>query len=188
VEWSHAFVGGVLAAIAFEVAKRGFAVYLTRVPTYTLIYGAFATIPIFLIWLYLSWLVVLTGAIFTAMLPAYSAKPERRRVPGEALTEALGLLAALARAHEAGRVVALNALSRELRMPPERCEELLVRASALGWVARTDKDAWVLARDASVMRIADIYRAFVFDADAVGTPPDLELTLRDYLAKKEACA
>lgn len=54
VEWSHAFIGGVLAGIAFEVAKRGFAIYLTQVPTYTLIYGAFATIPIFLIWLYLS--------------------------------------------------------------------------------------------------------------------------------------
>src|SRR3954467_3714304 len=98
VEWSHAFIGGLLAAIGFEIAKRGFAIYLTRVPTYTLIYGAFATIPIFLVWLYLSWLVVLTGAILTAMLPAYRSKPERHRVPGEALADAVGVLSQLARA------------------------------------------------------------------------------------------
>ena len=85
-----ALIGGVLAGIAFEIAKRGFAIYLTRFPTYTLIYGAFATIPIFLVWLYMSWVVVLAGATLTAMLPAYryaEAKPIagarfRRRAAG----------------------------------------------------------------------------------------------------------
>src|SRR6185503_4303387 len=52
VVWRHAVLGGVLAGIGFEVAKRAFAVYLTQVPTYALIYGAFATVPIFLVWLY----------------------------------------------------------------------------------------------------------------------------------------
>src|SRR5438105_6040996 len=94
VEWRHALLGGLLAGIGFEIAKRGFAIYLTRVPTYTLIYGAFATIPIFLVWLYMCWLVVLTGAIFTAMLPVFTSKPERHRVPGEAFADALGVLGA----------------------------------------------------------------------------------------------
>src|SRR5205085_702621 len=75
VEWRHAVLGGLLAGVGFEIAKRGFAIYLSRVPTYTLIYGAFATIPIFFIWLYLSWVVVLTGAVFTAMLPVFGRKP-----------------------------------------------------------------------------------------------------------------
>src|SRR5437660_539622 len=184
VEWRHAVLGGLLAGVGFEIAKRGFAIYLSRVPTYTLIYGAFATIPIFLIWLYLSWLVVLTGAIFTAMLPAYHSRPERHRVPGEALSDALGVLARLARAHEAGRVVPLNALARELRMLPDRCEEILVRAATRGWVARTERDAWVLARDASQIQVADVYRAFVYDADAVGVPQDhLGLSLRDFMRR-----
>jgi membrane protein len=184
VEWRHALLGGVLAGIGFEVAKRAFAVYLTRVPTYTLIYGAFATVPIFLVWLYLSWLVVLTGAIVTAMLPAFSAKPERHRVPGEELAEALAMLAALARAHAEGRVVPLNALARRLRLVPERCEEMLERARALHWVARTDKEGWVLSRDPASIRLADVYRNFVFDADAVGVPEaDLALSLRDYLGR-----
>ncbi len=185
VEWRHALAGGILAAIAFEIGKRGFALYLSRVPTYKLIYGAFATIPIFLVWLYFSWLIVLTGAIFTAMLPAYYAKPERHRVPGQALADALGVLGALARAHAEGRMVRLNALARELRMLPDRCEAILERAAVRGWAARTDGgEGWVLARDATAIHVADVYRAYVFDAEAVGVHPDLALSLRDYLAKE----
>ncbi|HET7197513.1 MAG TPA: YihY family inner membrane protein [Burkholderiales bacterium] len=187
VEWRHALSGGILAALGFEIAKRAFAVYLSRVPTYKLIYGAFATVPIFLVWLYLSWLIVLAGAVFTAILPAYYAKPERHRVPGEALADALGVLAALARAHAEGRVVRLNALARALRMLPDRCEAILERAAARGWAARTEGgDGWVLARDATAIRLADLYRAYVFDAEAVGVHADLGLSLRDFLAKETA--
>src|SRR6185436_13855585 len=57
IEIRHAVAGGIVAGIGFEVAKRAFALYLQQVPTYTLIYGAFATIPIFLVWLYVSWVV-----------------------------------------------------------------------------------------------------------------------------------
>jgi membrane protein len=177
----------VLAGVGFEIAKRGFAVYLTRVPTYALIYGAFATIPIFLVWLYLSWLVVLTGAIVTAMLPTFFTKPERHRVPGEQLADTLGVLGELARAHREGRVVPLNRLAREQRLVPERVERILERAAALGWVARTERgDGYVLARDASEIQVADVYRTFVFDADAVGVPEThLGLSLRDFVQREE---
>jgi len=188
VEWRHALLGGLVAGVGFEIAKRGFAIYLTRVPTYTLIYGAFATIPIFLIWLYLSWLVVLTGAIVTAMLPMWSTKPERHRVPGEQLDDALGVLGALARAHREGRVLMLTRLAREQRILPDRCEQILERAAARGWVARTERgDGYVLARDASQIQVSDIYRAFVFDADAVGVPPaHLGLSLRDFVQQEDS--
>lgn len=186
VELRHALAGGVLAGIAFEIAKRGFALYLGQVPTYTLIYGAFATIPIFLVWLYMSWLVVLGGAIFTAMLPAYYAKPERHRAAGESLAEALGVLSILARTHAEGRVMTINRLARQMRLQPYRCEEVLERAAALGWAARTDKEGWVLAHDAAAIRVADIYKAFVYDAEAVGVPDsDLGLTLREYSGREK---
>jgi membrane protein len=58
----------MLAAALFELAKRGFALFVSQFPTYTLIYGAFAALPMFLLWLYVSWLVVLAGAILTAQL------------------------------------------------------------------------------------------------------------------------
>ena len=69
----HAAVGGVVAGVAFELAKRGFGLYVAKFPTYTLLYGAFAIIPLFLLWLYLSWVVVLFGATLTAALPAWRA-------------------------------------------------------------------------------------------------------------------
>lgn len=64
----HALAGGLVAAVGFSLLQRGFAIYVAAFPNYTLIYGAFATVPIFLVWLYLSWLVVLAGALTTAIL------------------------------------------------------------------------------------------------------------------------
>jgi membrane protein len=183
VELRHALTGGIVAGIGFELAKRAFALYLQQVPTYALIYGAFATIPLFLIWLYVSWVVVLAGAVFTAMLPAYYAKPEAI-APGERLAEALGALSILARAHGEGRVLALNAIARELRAQPYRCEQVLMRAAARGWVARSDKESWVLARDAGSIRVAELYQEFVFDSSALGiSEADLGLSLREYAAR-----
>jgi membrane protein len=68
VKLRDALLGAFLASIAFEIAKRGFALYVSRFPTYRLIYGAFSAMLITLVWMYLSWLVVLAGATFTAML------------------------------------------------------------------------------------------------------------------------
>ena len=68
VRWRHALAGGAAAAVAFESAKYGFAFYLTRVPTYEAVYGALAALPVFLIWIYLCWLIVLAGAAMTATL------------------------------------------------------------------------------------------------------------------------
>ena len=69
----HAAVGGFVAGVAFELAKRGFGLYVAKLPTYTLVYGAFAIIPLFLLWLYVSWVVVLFGATLTASLPEWHA-------------------------------------------------------------------------------------------------------------------
>jgi membrane protein len=63
-----AVVGGVLAAAALEIAKHLFALYLARVPTYRLVYGALAALPIFMVWVYVGWIVVLAGAAVTATL------------------------------------------------------------------------------------------------------------------------
>jgi membrane protein len=166
VELRHAACGALLAGIAFEIAKRAFAVYLSKFPTYTLIYGAFATLPIFLVWIYVSWLVVLAGAIFTALLPGYRViTSERNRAPGRELSEALDILGVLARAQDAGHVLPLTRIARQAEVMPERCEQVLERCAELGWVAKTEKDGWVLARDADTIRVADVYRAFVLDPE-----------------------
>jgi len=67
----HALVGGIVAGVLFELMKRGFALYLSQVHTYAMVYGAFATVPLFLLWIYLSWVVTALGAVVTALLPAH---------------------------------------------------------------------------------------------------------------------
>jgi membrane protein len=180
-----ALVGGLLAGLAFELAKRGFAIYLTRFPTYTLIYGAFATIPIFLVWLYTSWVVVLAGATLTAMLPAYRYT-ESGPIAGRDFIDALHVLSLLARAQEKGGVVRLRRISKQLRLMPERCETVLERAARLGWTARTEKDGWLLARDADLLPVLEIYKAFAFNAETWQvSPTDLEANLREYAMKEK---
>ncbi|HEY0857143.1 MAG TPA: YihY family inner membrane protein [Albitalea sp.] len=82
-----AIAGGLLASIAFELGKRGFAAYLIKVPTYKAVYGAFAAFPVFLLWLYFSWLVTLGAALVTANLAragSRSASGPRLRTAGAA--------------------------------------------------------------------------------------------------------
>ena len=184
VELRHALLSGILAGILFELAKRGFAVYLTKFPTYTLVYGAFATIPIFLVWLYMSWAVVLAGATLTAMLPSYRLA-EGSHVPGRELAEALAVLGALAQAQSQGRVVSLRRLSKQVRVVPHRCEAVLERGRDLGWTARTERDGWLLTRDADAVTLDEIYRGFVLDPESAGVRDvDLGLSLRQYAEKE----
>ena len=68
VPWQHAFAGAFAASLAFEAAKHGYAFYLTSVPTYKLVYGTLAALPVFLIWIYVCWFIVLIGAAITATL------------------------------------------------------------------------------------------------------------------------
>lgn len=75
-----AIVGGLLASITFELGKRGFAVYLTQVPTYKTVYGAFAPVLLFLVWVYFSWLVTLVAALVSANLARSGRQPAQRRL------------------------------------------------------------------------------------------------------------
>jgi membrane protein len=74
VAWGHAVVGALIATAALEMGKRGFAAYLVRLPTYRAVYGSFAAFPLFLLWVYFSWLVTLIAAMIAANL---SLKPRR---------------------------------------------------------------------------------------------------------------
>jgi membrane protein len=73
VTWVDAFIGGVLAAIFFEAAKYGFTLFIAQVTVYKTLYGAFAILPLFLLWIYLTWWVTLAGAVLTARMPEIRA-------------------------------------------------------------------------------------------------------------------
>ncbi|CUS47958.1 MAG: tRNA processing enzyme Rbn [Idiomarinaceae bacterium HL-53] len=79
----HAWWGAALAAVLFELAKSGFEAYITYFPSYQLLYGAVAAIPILIVWIYLSWSIILLGAVLSATIEDY-VDPERYdRVPEE---------------------------------------------------------------------------------------------------------
>jgi len=73
VRAADAAIGGLVAGVLFELTKGAFGLYVTHIGTYQAIYGAFATVPIFLMWVYLSWLVVLMGAVLVAVMPTVRA-------------------------------------------------------------------------------------------------------------------
>ena len=81
VQLTHALAGGTVAGVLFELMKRGFALYVSQVPAYDMVYGAFATVPLILLWIYLSWVVTALGAVVTAQL---SEIPEQSSISPEA--------------------------------------------------------------------------------------------------------
>ncbi len=183
VEWRDALCGGLLAAIAFEVVKRLFAIFVVKVPTYTVVYGAVAAFPIFLVWIYLGWLITLGGAVVTAALPI--VKYERWwhvPQPGSAFVDAMALLAVLHAARQSSRSAVVDAklIREKTRLGFDESETLLEKMLDAGWVGRikaegprrmqwgkriTDGlDSWVLLANPQYLTLADIYRLFVFDA------------------------
>jgi membrane protein len=157
-----ALAGGLLAALAFEAMKRGFAFYITQFPTYKLVYGAFASAPIFLLWVYLSWLVVLSGAVVVAILPEWRARSwQGESAPGTQFFDALHILGLLWIAHRGGEVLTLRQLHAAVKLRIDQIEWMLDTMSAAQWLGRSGP-GWALIRDPREITIADVYRLFVF--------------------------
>jgi membrane protein len=99
VKRAHAWSGGVFVALGFIAAKKLLAVYLASVPSYSAIYGAFATVPILLLWIYIAWVIVLLGAVIAAYLPSLLQGVQRRGgTPGWRFTLCLEIIQHLHRA------------------------------------------------------------------------------------------
>jgi membrane protein len=162
-----AAIGGLLAAVLFEVMKRGFAFYVAAVPTYTLVYGALATLPIFLIWIYLSWLVVVFGALVVAALPEWrEGAGQAEPVPGSDFFDALQILHLLWRARETGVSVKLPDVLAAATVRIECVEQMLDTMTGAAWISRTVPAGWVLNRDPGRITVEDVYRLFVFRGEA----------------------
>lgn len=141
VRWRHALIGGVFVALGVQLAKRTLAWYVGTVPVYSSIYGAFAAVPIFLLWIYVLWVVVLLGAVMAAYAPSLSMRMVRtsRAVGGRfALSIAVMRLLADAR-HGDSRGLPLDALSRELRTDPLVIEPVVDELIGMDWLARLDE-------------------------------------------------
>lgn len=138
----HALAGGVFVAIGFELAKRGLAWYVSLMPTYSMVYGAFATVPILLLWIYVSWVIVLWGAVIAAYAPSLSMHIKRMpATPGHRFTLALAVLRELARARSgAQRGLALLDLAAAVATDPLQVETVVDTLVAMDWVALLDEE------------------------------------------------
>lgn len=138
----HAMAGGIFVAAGFEFAKRALGWWVSQVPTYSVVYGALASLPIFLSWLYLSWVIVLLGAVVAAYAPSLSMHVTRRRpTPGHLFELAITVLRNLRAAHErAVRGMSLDDLARDLRVDPLQIEPLLESLVRLDWVGRLEEE------------------------------------------------
>ncbi|MBA3589398.1 YhjD/YihY/BrkB family envelope integrity protein, partial [Methylibium sp.] len=136
------WAGGVFVAAGVEVAKSVLAWYLVSVPSYSAVYGAFATVPIFLIWIYLGWVIVLLGAVIAAYAPSLQMRVVRRPLtPGHRFSLAVLLLRELSQARTQSRHGAsLDQLSHQLRADPLQIEPILETFVEIDWAARLDEE------------------------------------------------
>ena len=143
VKWRHAWTGGLFVAVCIELAKKVLAVYLGKVPTYSVVYGAFATLPILLVWIYVAWVIVLLGAVVTAYLPSLLAGVARRgTVAGWTFQLAVEVLQQLHRVrHQHIKGLRPSQLAQLLRVDGLQLAPVLEALTALDWVGQVNDAA-----------------------------------------------
>ncbi|RYX93837.1 MAG: YihY family inner membrane protein [Comamonadaceae bacterium] len=172
VHWRHAVTGGIFVAAGIEIAKKLLSVYLGMVPTYSMVYGAFATLPILLVWIYVAWVIVLLGAVIAAYLPSLLAGVARRgSAHGWSFQLAVEVMQSLHRTRDdTAKGLTLTQLTHLLRVDKLQLEPVLGVLASLDWVGQINE---VDGEDES---------RFIFMADPKTTP--LEPLMQQLLLDK----
>jgi membrane protein len=161
VRWRDGLAGAAVAAIAIEILKIGFAIYIGSMSSYQTVYGALAAIPIFLLWMYVSWMAVLLGAVVAANLPTWRVDERLAHLStgGVRLGFSLALIAALARAQRRGLTSRIASLAVELGVATSVIDEHLQQLARAGFAAPTQSGGWVLAWNPETATLHDLYEA-----------------------------
>jgi membrane protein len=141
VRLGHAVAGGIFASLGLDLAKRLLALYLKQVPTYSVVYGAFATVPILLVWIYIAWVIVLLGAVIAAYLPSLLAS-SRRQYSGHGWQFQLALDAMrqlLAARTTSARGMSAGQLADALQVEALQLEPVLQTLVQLDWIGRLNE-------------------------------------------------
>jgi len=161
VRWRDGLVGATVAAGTIEILKIGFGIYIGSMSSYQTVYGALAAIPIFLLWMYVSWMAVLLGAVVAANRPTWRVDERLAHLStgGVRLGFSLALIAALARAQRRGAARRIAALAAELGVATSVVDEHLQRLARAGFAAPTQAGGWVLAWNPETATLHDLYEA-----------------------------
>ncbi|MGE5514684.1 MAG: YihY family inner membrane protein [Bacteroidota bacterium] len=175
VRLKDALVGAVVAALLFAGLRWGFGFYVTSSKAYANLYGAVAAVPIFLFWMFLSWVVVLMGAEVTAALPEWRAgyhEAETKARGARRLTLALDVLALLVKGMaENSKGVTRRDLLETTAVPERDLLPVLRKLCAAGFAAPLAGGRYLLSRDLDAATLDDLVVAL-----------DLELALDDAIA------
>ncbi|MDB5848984.1 MAG: hypothetical protein JWP29_2736 [Rhodoferax sp.] len=179
VRWGHAWAGGIFVALGIEVSKRLLSLYIASVPTYSMVYGAFATLPILLVWIYVAWVIVLLGAVIAAYLPSLLTGVARRAAShGWQFQLAIEVLQQLVRARAEGRDHGLTAaqLAQALRVDVLQLEPVLDTLGAQDWTGKLDEmegpgisrpePRYVLLANPEVTLVGPLAAQLLIDTDA----------------------
>lgn len=161
---SHALIGALVAAVLFETMNRIFGYYISHFPTYELVYGAFASVPIFLMWIYLSWLTILFGAIIAASLSHWRAPASQQLSSTTRLLDALRVLQTLVNGFQQGTVSTFPEMSKSLHIGYDELEKILEKLAGADMVRKAEGQGWLLMRDANQIRASELLHLFVLDS------------------------
>lgn len=167
----HALIGATIAAIAFEVLSWGFNSFLTSGSSYQTIYGAVAAVPVFLIWVYASWTVIIFGAVVAASIPdwliARTSVSSEFLHPCDKLVIAAALLARLQKQAQDGGTIGEDKLVEAA--PLEARDEIFDALHKAGYLVRTEEDEIALTRDLTTTTLYDLASDLKL---TLGHPPD----------------
>ena len=174
IEWRHALLGGLIAALLFEGLKALFVLYLSRVGTFQSVYGSLSALPVFLIWMYLGWAVVLFGAAIAAARPEWLAARASEEhsgplTPARYLLRALQVIDLLHTTGRAGSTADNDMLLAAASGDGDALATVMMRLHSAGYIARTDADTAVLIRDLDDISLHDLYQSLGFASDSFDT-------------------
>src|SRR5574340_669116 len=160
---SHALIGAIVAALIFESMNRMFGYYISHFPTYKLVYGAFASVPIFLMWIYFSWITVLFGAIITASLSHWRSTHSLRLDQAAKLYYAVSILKLMHKGLSKGEVQTLQGLSRQLHIGYDDVERLLDKLADARIVGKLSGIGWSMVRAPEAVELSYLLKLFMLD-------------------------